>query len=192
MPTGFVASGPWAYSDKTFQTFSWADANTPATVGMPCYINFVNAAEFVSIFSTTAIAASANLAGLQQVVSGTNINAGVCIGVYQPVNLTDTALASSSIRVQTSGPGLVLATAKASGTPVTVDAVLISDTTQTGLLAGSATTNKTVGMVTANGQSYNSSGAAQNTAAINGGASVIAVPGSGNTSKVINAYIHLT
>lgn len=117
-------------------------------------------------------------------VLGNSANAAAgspAYGVYQGPTITNpssTATLTVTILVRRRGQGVVLATAKTAGTAVTVNGSLIGEPgTDQFTLQGAAALNKTIGVAAATG------------AVTALGASLIAVPGSGQTNTLINAFI---
>jgi len=173
--SGINTTGPGAKSDQLTASFQWADLTNAVQQGQPVYVNLCDAGPLnAGPYSTTTVATSANTGGT--VLCGTNVSAGQILGSYVG---TATVAASAVIQVARFGLYPVLAAAKASGTAVTVGSYLIADTTQTACLASATiVAGKTLGQVVATGN------------AVQSGASIIAVPGSGTTTKLVNCMIN--
>lgn len=122
--------------------------------------------------------------GADAVVLPTNANAGTVYGVYQgpPItNPSSTATLSVPITVRQRGYGVVYAAAVTAGTAVTVGGLLqMVNTNNSTLQATTPTAGNYVGTALATG------------AVTTKGASIITVPGSGQTNLLINAYIVCT
>lgn len=129
-------------------------------------------------------AETANSGFGDQVVLPTATGAGKVFGVYQGPTITNSTGATQNYEVSllVKGAGVVLAQAKTAGTAVTVGGILALDSTPTLYPIQNATFDyqRTVGMATATG------------AVVTSGATIIAVPGSGQTITLINAYLAIS
>lgn len=166
--------------DKSFAFFQYNDASGSLTLGMPVYIDVTDAAEFNALYAGTKLSpAAAQTNG--KVVLGANANAVnlVFAGIFQPDDFNEAPAKGATIKVLIRGRGLVSAAAKTAGTAVLVGDLLITDSTQDSLLSGhdTYTVGKTVAVALATAT------------AVASGASIIAVPGAGTTTEVINAYV---
>lgn len=121
-------------------------------------------------------------AGADICVLPNNANAGTCIGVYQGPNITNpssTATLVVDIEVITDGWGVVLAGAATAGVAVTVGGALVVASSQSVALQSASPTFQTyIGQAVATG------------AVTAKGATIIAVPGSGITTQLVNAQIN--
>ena len=124
---------------------------------------------------------TANSGFADQVVLPSSGNAGPVYGVYQGAAFTNNTGSTQNyiIDVRQEGAGVVSAEAKTAGTAVTVGGALILNGTDAFPIQGSAALGVRVGYATATG------------AVSTKGATIIAVPGSGTTVTVINAYIQI-
>jgi hypothetical protein len=104
---------------------------------------------------------------------------GDVYGVYQGPPITNNTGATQvyAIEALQFGYGQVLAGAVTAGTAVTVDGALIISSSNAFATQGSAAINVYVGKAAPTG------------AVVAHGATIISVPGSGNTQLLINAYI---
>lgn len=180
-PRVLNATGPNAEGDKSFSEFVYNDTSGSLTIGMPVYADVTDAAEWNANNATTKLTPAVGATG-GNVVLGANANAGAnitCVGVFQPSSPNSKPNKGDVIRVQTFGRAIVSAAAKAAGTAVTVGAKLIADASQDSCLAGAAVVDKTIATALATG------------AAVAAGASIIAVPGGGTTTALVNAFVKL-
>lgn len=178
----FASSGAFQEGDKDFKQFVYNGTSGALTIGMPVYVDCTDAAEFNNLNSTTQLSPAVAASG-GKVVLGSDTNAAnlYCVGVYQPNNPADAPNKGDAIRVLTKGRGLVSAAAKTAGTAVLVGDLLITDATQASGLSGHNT--YTAGAVFAQALATGT--------AVAKGNSIIAVPGSGTTTALINAYVRI-
>ena len=175
-----------AFNDAHFTEYVYGDTTGTLLAGMPVFCYTLDAAEYNKNLTNTALSPTApNSGGI--VVCATNAAATnlVCVGIYWPEsgNANAQPVHGDVIRVFDRGIVPVLANAKASGTAVLVGDILIVDSTPGNYaLSGhnTFTTGRTIGQALATGT------------AITAGASIIAVPGSGNTTGLVNARVKLT
>lgn len=182
MPIGPRVSSPNSgnaqFGDSLVGFFQYADTSGSLTNGMPVYLNVTDAAQFNSLFASTS---TNTICSPGKVILATNVAVGpnpTCVGVYQPINPGEKPVNGALIRVIVYGYGIVSTVVPAGGTSVTVGSKLISTTTNQAEV-GVATTDKTIGTVLATGT------------ALTVGATITAVPGSGSTVTLVNAFIKL-
>jgi hypothetical protein len=175
------STGPGAKSEQLTAQFVYNDTSGLLSIGMPVYKDVTDSGEFNAIFTTTALSSGGATGG--RVVLGTNALAAnlVCVGIYQPLNFSDKPNNGDTIRVLVFGLGVFSAAAKAAGTAVLVGDILIADSSQSSCLSGhnTYTLGKTIGVATATGTSLAT------------GSSIIAVPGSGTTTALVNGFVKL-
>jgi hypothetical protein len=178
------ASSQLAFGDKHYFEFTYNDTSGSLSIGMPLFVDVTDAAEWNNAYSTTALSPAVGKSG-GKVLLSTNANAqnSFYVGVFAPddQNIGQLPNKGDVIRVMFFGRTPVSAAAKAAGTAVLVGDILITDTTQTSLLSGhnTYTAGKTAGIALATG-----------TAVANGN-SIIAVPGAGTTTAVINGFVRV-
>jgi hypothetical protein len=174
--TGILAYGESWYTSATYSGISGS-----LSIGMPVFVNTLDAAQYNTVFTNTAlVSSSAPVQDCGSVILGVVAGSGAsptCIGVYQPENPSDKPLNQDTIRILVYGYGVVSAVAIASGTAVTVGANLLISSTNNNALVGAPVVKQNIGTVLAT------------KSAITLGSSVIAVPGSGSTTALVNAFI---
>lgn len=179
-------AGTQAENDKHFTEYVYNDVSGSLTIGMPVYLDVRDAAEWNNAYSGTALTSGLGATGGRVVLGATAAGTGanlVCVGVYQPNNINEAPNKFEVIRVLDRGRGLVQVTAKTAGTAVLVGDVLINDTTPgNNLLSGHNT--RTAGNIVG----Y----AVATSAAVASGNSIVAVPGSGATTQLINGFVCLS
>lgn len=124
---------------------------------------------------------SANSGLADQVVLPSAASAGPIFGVYQGAAFTNSTGATQTyiIEARQEGAGVVSAESKTAGAAVNVGSALILNGTDAFPIAGTAALGVKVGTATATG------------AVTAKGSAIIAIPGSGTTVAVINAYIQI-
>lgn len=179
------SSSQLAESDAHFSEYVYNDTSGALTIGMPVFVDIRDSGEWNNKNSTTALTNGKTTGGrvcLGSTAAGTGSNL-VCVGVYAPQNPSATPNQYDVIRVCDRGRHPVSATAKNGGTAVLVGDLLVTDTTPTNNLISNHNTRASAGLniavVTATGTATAS------------GNSVIAVPGSGSTTQLVNAFIQI-
>lgn len=180
-----VMTGDNPEGSKLFGDFVYNDASLSLTIGMPLYVDVTDAAEQNDgrVLATTKLSTPAVAASGGKVVLGTNANAGVFIGVFQPDNPNSKPNKGDGIKVCAVGRCLVSAAAKSGGTSVKVNDALITDASQTSLLSGGQVIPGTGLPTTYAGQAVATTTHQAPTNVI------IAVPGSGTTTALVNGYV---
>lgn len=164
--------GPYA-SWATEDDFVWFTIPTGGTLnqGQPVALD------------VTQLGPNANPAQSEYTVPNSNANSSQdCLGCYQGANIVNpsgTVTLRVLIQVRQSGYGVVYAGAVTAGVAVTVGGQLVLDATHDYAVQSAAAqiTGPVVGIALATG------------AVVAKGATIIAVPGSGATTLLVNAYI---
>lgn len=181
-------SNAFAANDVHFTYYLYSGTSGSLTPGMPVFRDVTDAAEYNNVASarnyTTVVSPSQN-ATCGNATVGTDALATnlVCVGIFYSDDQNSTPAKGTVIRVCDRGIVPVLASAKTGGTSVKVGDILIVDATPgTAALSNGNTfvTGRTIGQAVATGTAQTS------------GASIIAVPGSGATTQLINASVKLT
>jgi hypothetical protein len=177
----------YAEGDKLFGWAIYGDVTGSLTLGMPLYVDIRDAAEFnIQLTSTAVSSASANYqtATAGKVVLGTT-SAGTgsnltCIGIYAPVQGYGYKPANGEVvRVLIQGRGVVAVCAKSGGTAVTVGAKILVSSSTLQAICGSAAASQVIGTILAT------------TSFVASTNQIAAVPGSGQTNVLANAYVCL-
>lgn len=179
------SSGQLAENDAHFTEYVYNDTSGSLTAGMPVFVDVRDSAEWNVRNSSTALTNGKATGGrvvLGSTAAGTGANM-TCVGVYAPQNPNANPSQYDVIRVCDRGRALVSATAKASGTAVQVGDILSIDTTPGNSLVSTHNT-RTTGTMIAVATATGTATASGNT--------IIAVPGSGSTTALINAFIWMT
>lgn len=178
-----VSSGAGAEGDNLYGQGIYNDTTGNLTVGMPLFYDVTDAAQFNGNiggqYGSTALSPAVVPSGGNFLLS-TNANAGanpLMIGIYQPDNPSDVPAKGAPVKFVVLGRCVASAAAKTAGTAVTVGGVLTIDTTQTSLLAVAAAIRIFAGIALATKTFLTS------------GTTIIAVPGSGTTTALVNAAI---
>jgi hypothetical protein len=184
-PRGIGAvSGQMAAGDKHLFEFQYNDTSGSLSIGMPLFVDVTDAAEWNNLWTTTALSPAAGATG-GKVLLSTNSNAtnSYYVGIFAPDDQNVGLLPAKGdvVRVAFFGRFPVSVAAKASGTAVLVGDILITDTTQTSLLSGHNT--YTAGKTAAIALATSTAVATTN--------SIVAVPGSGTTTAVINGFVRV-
>jgi len=181
---GNAANNQLAENDMHYTEYEYNDVSGSLTVGMPVYVDMRDSGEWNNAYSGTALTGVGRTGGrvvLGTTSAGTGTNL-VCVGIYAPSNINDKPNQYDVIRVCDRGRCLISAAAKASGTAVLVGDVLIADNTQTSVLSGHVT--RTAGVIVGYATATLTATAVGN--------SIIAVPGSGTTTQLINGFVALS
>lgn len=182
-------SNATAANDIHLDYYLYSGTTGSLTYGMPVFRDVTDAAEYNNSANSRAIPATVlspnKPATCGNVVTATDSTATnlVCVGIFYSDDVNSVPVKGTVIRVCDRGIVPVLASAKTGGTSVKVGDILIVDATPgTAALSNGNTfvTGRTIGQAVATGTAQTS------------GASIIAVPGSGATTQLINASVKLT
>ncbi len=181
-------SNATATNDIHITEYLYSGTSGALLPGMPVYADVTDAAEYNNTASArnyTTVLNPVKNATCGNALLGTNANAQnlVCLGVFFSDDQNANPANGTLIRVVDRGIVPVLAAAKAGGTSVKVGDILIPDATPGVTAVSNGNTfvaGRTIGQVVATGAAQTS------------GASIIAVPGSGTTTQLVNARIKLS
>ena len=146
---GSVATGFGAFGESWYMYAVYNDVTGSLTNGMPVVLDVTDAAEFNTIFTTTALVSGGNfnLPSGGKVVLATNANGGAspqCVGIFQPSTPSGAPANGDIIRILVYGYGQVAVTGA-----TTVGANLVFTTGSVYASTGAAASKTNIGTVLA-------------------------------------------